>query len=176
MLIIICGMIPSAIILPQKDLSLSVIQLQSSWQIPALLLTSLVCGPKIGTISAISYIILGLFYLPVFDGGGSIGYILTPEFGYLFGFIPSAYVCGLLAKLKSKAKLIDFSAYTIISLFILHSIGILYLIIGNILGIWKQSLLDLILINSIIPFASQLILCLVISFFSIIIRILLVIK
>ena len=81
MLIIICAMIPSSIIFPQEDLSLSISPLHSNWQIQGVLLTSLVCGPQIGTISAISYLIIGLFYLPIFHGGGSVGYILTHELG-----------------------------------------------------------------------------------------------
>ena len=93
MLIIICAMIPSSIIFPQEDLSLSISPLHSNWQIQGVLLTSLLCGPQIGTISAISYLIIGLFYLPVFHGGGSVGYILTHEFGYLLGFIPAAWTC-----------------------------------------------------------------------------------
>ena len=72
-------------------------------------MTSLLCGPQIGTISAISYLIIGLFYLPVFHGGGSVGYILTHEFGYLLGFIPAAWLCGLLAKKDTKANLINYS-------------------------------------------------------------------
>ncbi len=54
MLIIICAMIPSSIILPQEDLSLSIIPLQSNWQIQGLFLTSLLCGPQIGIVVAIS--------------------------------------------------------------------------------------------------------------------------
>ena len=107
MLIIICAMIPSSIILPQQDLSLSIIQLNSTWQIHGLLMTSLLCGPQIGVICAISYLIIGLFYLPVFHGGGSVGYILTHEFGYLLGFIPAAWTCGYLSKKKRTANLIN---------------------------------------------------------------------
>ncbi len=91
-------MIPSSIIFPQEDLSLSNISLHSNWQIQGLLLTSLLCGPEIGTISAIAYLIIGLFYLPVLHGGGSVGYIFTHEFGYLLGFVPDAWTCGFLAK------------------------------------------------------------------------------
>ena len=98
MLIIIFAMLPSSIIFLQENLSLEIIPLQSNWQIQGLLLTSLLCGPQIGTISAISYLIIGLFYLPVFHGGGSVGYILTHEFGYLLGFIPAAWTSGFLAK------------------------------------------------------------------------------
>ena len=31
---------------------------------------------------------MGLFILPVFHQGGSLGYLLTPNFGYLLGLYP----------------------------------------------------------------------------------------
>jgi len=176
MLIIICAMIPSSIILPQKDLSLSIIPLNSNWQIQGLLLTSLLCGPKIGITCSISYLIIGLFYLPVFHGGGSVGYILTPEFGYLLGFIPAAWICGFLSRRDSKANLINYSLYTFLSLCVLHFTGIFYLIIGNILGNWMVNLSDLILINTLMPFPTQLLLCFSISLISLLLKKLLMIK
>ena len=176
MLIIICAMIPSSIIFPQEDLSLSNIPLNSNWQIQGLLLTSLICGPEIGTISAISYLIIGLFYLPVFHGGGSVGYILTHEFGYLLGFIPAAWTCGFLAKKTSKPNLINYSFYTAISLCIIHITGIIYLIFGKIFGNWLDSLSDLILVNTFIPFPNQLLLCISISLLSILLKSLLIVK
>jgi len=176
MLIIIFAMLPSSIIFPQEDLSLSVIPLHSNWQIQGLLLTSLLCGPQIGTISAASYLIIGLFYLPVFHGGGSVGYILTYEFGYLLGFIPAAWTCGFLAKNTSKVNLINYSFYTAISLCILHIIGIIYLILGKVFGNWLNSLFDLILINTIIPFPTQLLLCISISLLSILLKHILIVK
>ncbi len=176
MLIIKCAMIPSSIIFPQQDLSLSIIPLNSNWQIQGLLLTSLICGPHVGTISALSYLIIGLFYLPIFHGGGSVGYILTHQFGYLLGFIPAAWTCGYLAKQNSKANLIDYSFYTAISLFILHIIGIIYLIFGKVFVNWIDNLSDLIMINTIIPFPSQLLLCVSISLLSILLKRLLISK
>jgi len=176
MLIIICAMIPSSTISPQEGLSLSNIPLHSNWQIQGLLMTSLLCGPEIGTISAISYLIIGLFYLPVFHGGGSIGYILTQEFGYLLGFIPAAWTCGSLAKRTSKANLINYSFYTTISLCIVHIIGIISLIFGKIFGNWSDSLSDLILINTFIPFPTQLLLCIAISLLSILLKRILIVK
>ena len=170
MLIIICAMIPSSIILPQVDLSLSIIPLNSNWQLQGLLLTSLICGPHVGTISALSYLIIGLFYLPIFHGGGSVGYILTHEFGYLLGFIPAAWTCGSLSKKYSKANLINYSIYTTLSLCIMHIIGIIYLIFGKIFFKWIDNLFDLILINTFIPFPSQLLLCISISLISILLK------
>ena len=176
MLIIICAMIPSSIILPQQDLSLSIIPLNSTWQIQGLLMTALLCGPQIGIICAISYLIIGLFYLPIFHGGGSVGYILTHEFGYLLGFIPAAWICGFLSKRKSNANLINYSFFTIISLCILHLIGIIYLVLGKLFWNWIDNLSDLILINTLIPFPTQVLLCLSISLISIFLRSLLILK
>ena len=176
MLIIICAMTPSSIIFPQEDLSLSNIPLFSNWQIQGLLLTSLLCGPKIGIISAISYLIIGLFYLPVFHGGGSVGYLLTHEFGYLLGFIPAAWTCGFLAQKNKKANLIYYSFYTAISLCIVHIVGIFYLILGKVFGNWPDNLTDLILINTIITFPTQLLLCISISLLSILLKHLLIVK
>ena len=169
-------MIPSSVIFPQEDLTISNIALHSNWQIQGVLLTSLLCGPEIGTISAISYLIIGLFYLPVFHGGGSVGYILTHEFGYLLGFIPAAWTCGFLAKNSSKANLINYSFYTAIALTIIHTIGIIYLIICKVFGNWLENLSDLILINTFIPFPTQLLLCIAISLLSIFLRRVLIIK
>ena len=169
-------MIPSSIIFPKEDLSISISPLHSNWQIQGVLLTSLLCGPQIGTISAISYLIIGLFYLPVFHGGGSVGYILTHEFGYLLGFIPAAWICGFLAKQNTKANLINYSYYTTLSLCVVHIIGIIYLIIGKVFGNWLEDLSDLIIINTFIPFPTQLLLCISISLLSIFLRRILIIK
>ncbi len=169
-------MITSSIIVPQEDLSLSIIPLQSNWQIQGLFLSALLFGPQIGTICAISYLILGLFYLPVFHGGGSIGYILTPEFGYLIGFIPAAWICGFLAKNNSNISLINYSFYTVLSLLILHLIGIFYIFLGKIFVNWTYSIFDLFLINSLIPFPSQLLLCLTISLISVSLKRILILK
>ena len=176
MLILIGAMIPSAIIVPQKDLSFSITHLPSTWQIAGVLLCSLLCGPQIGIISSLSYIIIGLFYLPIFHGGGSVGYILTPEFGYIIGFIPAAWLCGTLATKKQACSLLDITYYTISGLILIHLIGITYLIIANMIWDWKESLFDLILTNSIAPLPSQMALCLSISFIFQILKKILLIK
>ncbi len=176
MLILVGAMIPSAILIPQKDLSFSVYHLPSTWQIGGILLCSLLCGPQIGIISSLSYLLIGLFYLPIFQGGGSIGYILTPEFGYLIGFVPAAWTCGNLAPTKQNYSLINIIYSTIGALILIHFFGISYLIIGNLFWNWRESLMDLIITNSIAPLPSQMALCLSISFTFLILKKLLFIK
>ena len=101
---------------------------------------------------------------------------MTHEFGYLLGFIPAAWICGFLAKQNTKANLIKYSYYTILSLCVVHIIGIIYLIIGKVFGNWLENLSDLILINTFIPFPTQLLLCIAISLLSIFLRRVLIIK
>ena len=120
--------------------------------------------------------IIGLFYLPVFHGGGSVGYILTHEFGYLLGFIPAAWTCGFLAKRNSKSNLINYSVYTFLSLLVMHFVGFIYLIFGKIFWNWTDSLFDLILLNTVIPFPNQILLCLSVSLISIPLKRLLIVK
>ena len=176
MLVIVCSMLPSYVIFPSKDLSISIIPLQSNWQIQGLFLISLLCGPRIGTISAISYLFIGLFYLPIFHGGGSVGYILTSEFGYLIGFVPAAWICGILSKKNSNANLINYSFYTTLSLCIIHLTGIIYIVAGSFFGKWLENISDLILINTLIPFPTQLLLCISISLVSIILKRILILR
>ena len=49
---------------------------------------------KYSSLSAVLYLILGLIGVPIFTSGGGLGYVLTPGFGYLIGFVVANYVAG----------------------------------------------------------------------------------
>jgi biotin transport system substrate-specific component len=66
-------------------------------QVPAVLLAGVALGPWLGAASQMAYIAVGLIGLPVFATGGGPGYILTPTFGFLVGFVVAAPVVGLVA-------------------------------------------------------------------------------
>ena len=56
-------------------------------------------GARLGALSQVLYIVLGLVGLPVFAGGaGGIGAVAAPSFGYLIGMVAGAFVCGLVAQ------------------------------------------------------------------------------
>ena len=61
-------------------------------------LSGVILGPKLGAISQLLYIILGLLGVPVFTEGGGIMYLFKPSFGYIIAWIPSAYLAGYIAK------------------------------------------------------------------------------
>ena len=87
-LLVITSMIPVYIPLTFIYKSSNILELPITWQIPTIILLTLIFHKKV-VFSAISiYIILGLFILPVFHQGGSLGYLLTPNFGYLLGLYP----------------------------------------------------------------------------------------
>ena len=104
---------------------------------------------------------------------------LQPSKAIGFGFPidgPAVFIPTFTTREQTKANLVNYSFYTAISLCIVHTIGIIYLIFGKIFGNWIDNLLDLIFINTFIPFPTQLLLCISISLLSILLKRLLIVK
>jgi len=60
-------------------------------------------GARLGALSQVIYLLIGIIGLPVFAGGkAGLGVLLGPTGGYLFGFIAGAWVIGVLVNLKEK--------------------------------------------------------------------------
>lgn len=65
----------------------------------AVLLVGAALGRRRGAAAVIAYLAEGAAGLPVFAGAsGGPATLLGPTGGYLFGFIPGAWICGLLAE------------------------------------------------------------------------------
>ncbi|KPJ57526.1 hypothetical protein AMJ49_00135 [Parcubacteria bacterium DG_74_2] len=69
-----------------------------TFQTFAVLLSGALLGFKRGTLSQIAYLLFGLIGLPWFARGGGWGYILSPTFGYILGFIFTAFFIGWLCE------------------------------------------------------------------------------
>ena len=64
-----------------------------------------------GGLAVAAYILLGAFGLPVFSGFvGGVGHLFGPTGGYIWGFLFSAALYGLVKKLLGKARFSDFFA------------------------------------------------------------------
>lgn len=90
-------------------------------------MSGIILGARLGAMSQIIYVVMGLIGIPVFTEGGGLSYIFKPTFGYLIGFIVAAYVIG---KLSSKIKEINFvkSLLCVLSgLFFVYFLGVLHL-------------------------------------------------
>lgn len=134
------------------------IPIGASYQIGAVLLVSCLGGKNAGALSQIAYIILGLTFLPVFGQGGDISYIKQPQFGYILGFVPGAWICGYLAfQLPRKLEYLAFSC--LCGMLTIHLFGLGYLVLSQIFH-WTSaqtlSLLQIALNYSFYPLPGQL--------------------
>lgn len=93
-------------------------------------LSGIILGSRLGALSQIVYVVIGLAGIPVFTQGGGINYIFKPTFGYLIGFIVAAYVIG---KLREKIKKLTFTksfGILLLGLFFIYLFGVVYLYIS----------------------------------------------
>lgn len=105
------------------------VSLGVSYQIGAVLLIGCLGGQNAGALSQIAYLVMGLALHPVFNEGGGIGYMKLSQFGYLLGFIPGAWICGLVA-FQTRPKLETLTFSCICGLLTIHLCGIIYLMIS----------------------------------------------
>ncbi len=137
--ILISSMIPINIPIPSIDEIYRIVEIPINYQIPTVIfLTLIFSGEFLKNIYAI-YIFIGLFFLPVFFDGGSLGYLITPNFGYLIGIFPLISIINILNK-KNSLSFFMYIKYSLIGLIILHFTGILYLSL-QLLIFNKQSLI-----------------------------------
>ena len=89
-------------------------------------LAGIILGGEFGALAMFTYIVLGLFGLPVFASApfGGPGYIFKPTFGYLLGYIAAAYVTG---KIYYPGKLWRAIIGVIAGLIVLYLFGLGYL-------------------------------------------------
>lgn len=90
------------------------------------LATGGILGARWGAVSMSLYLLLGVAGLPVFAGGTSgVGRLLGPSGGYLFGFVLSAALVGLLTE-RLKARIYLFLA-TLAGLCLIYLLGSVWL-------------------------------------------------
>ena len=124
--ILISSLIPINIPLPSNGNIYRIIEIPINYQIPTIILLTLIfSGEFIRNVYAL-YVFIGLFFLPIFFDGGSLGYLITPNFGYLIGIFPLINIINILNK-KNKLTFIKYLKYSLAGLVIMHSTGILYL-------------------------------------------------
>ena len=118
-------MIPVYMPVPFIDKSSNNFEIPITWQIPTIILLTLIFNKRIVFKAFTIYIALGLFIYPVFHQGGSIGYLLTPNFGYLLGAYPLIQIIDKLNN-KNKLKIINFLINGFLAIGAMHLTGIFY--------------------------------------------------
>ncbi|MEB3172017.1 MAG: biotin transporter BioY [Synechococcaceae cyanobacterium] len=144
LLILVGGLVPA--VLPVWDPSggWELRPLMITLQVPALLLTALVCGHRAAILAAAAYLSLGLFELPVFHEGGGVSYLLDPGFGYLAGFLPAAWLTGKLGRQQGLEDPLSLAVLAAVGLLVIHLCGLTNLVLGGMAGRWGSSFLPLV--------------------------------
>jgi len=130
-LLVITSMLPVYIPIPFIYKSSNNFELPITWQIPTIILLTLIFHKKIVFKAFSIYLILGLFIFPVFHLGGSIGYLLTPNFGYLLGLYPLIKIIDNLNN-RNKINVGSFLKNGFLAISAMHLTGIFYNFIQNI--------------------------------------------
>ena len=124
--ILVSSMIPINIPIPSFEQIYRIVEIPINYQIPTVIFLTLIFSGKFVKIVYAIYIFIGLFFLPIFFDGGSLGYLITPNFGYLIGIFPLINIINIINK-KNDLSFFIFIKYSLTSLLIMHLIGILYL-------------------------------------------------
>lgn len=90
------------------------------------LLTGLVLPIKASTLATVTYMALGLIGLPVFSGGGGLGYVLMPNFGFIIGFVVASVIMGIISEKLKKRTFWQYLAISLLGIAVICIIGILY--------------------------------------------------
>ena len=141
-LLVITTMLPVYIPLELIDKSIYNFDIPITWQVPTIILLTLIFNKEVVFKAFSIYIILGLFVTPVFHQGGSLGYLLTPSFGYLLGVYPLVRIIDNL-NIGNKIYLGNFLKYGFLGIVSMHLTGILY----NLIQIIFYSHFDIFLYN-----------------------------
>ena len=87
-------------------------------------LAGLLLGGKLGSLSVLVYVFIGLTGIPVFAEGGGISYVLKPTFGYIIGFVIASFITGKIAEKQVSFK--NFLLSSFAGMFVIYIVGIVY--------------------------------------------------
>ena len=90
------------------------------------LMAGMLLGSKLGAISVAAYVFIGLVGVPIFAAGGGITYVLRPSFGYLLGFIVTAFVAGKLVEVLKIEGIKKYLIAAFVGLVVCYAIGLTY--------------------------------------------------
>lgn len=127
-------------------------------QVFAIFLMAFFLSPIDSLMVIIGYIVLGILGLPIFAGRGGIGVLLGPTGGYVFGFVPAAFIASYGWRCIRIFRFLTLSA----ALFVIYLFGVLWLYfylkdfakaveVGVLPFVW----IDMIKISLVFPFAKR---------------------
>lgn len=95
-------------------------------QIPLIMFIAALLGRRFGITSVSIYILIGLFFAPVFALGGGLDYVFQYGFGYILAYIPAVFFAGSIV--KSGLTYRNMLQATLVGVLTIHIVGILYML------------------------------------------------
>jgi biotin transporter BioY len=132
----------------------------------AVLLSGALLGPRRGALSQFFYLLGGLAGIPWFSRGGGMAYLMSPTFGYILGFVLSAFLVGFLCERKFDRKIETAILAMLVGNVLIYLPGLLWLASfvgwGKVLGIGLYPFIigdsiKLLLAASILPLGWKLV-------------------
>lgn len=129
-------------------------------QIVPVYLAGALLGPRLGMLSQLCYVAIGLIGVPVFAEGGGFGYVFKPTFGYLLGYIAGAYLNGYFIQKLQLKRMISIFLANLSTLFVVYILGCIWLY-GAMKWIVEKplSIKDTVFFGMILPIPGDLLLC-----------------
>ena len=90
-------------------------------------LAGVLLGPRLGGMSILVFMLLGLLGVPVFSEGGGLAYIFRPTFGYIIGFVLGAVLIGYLSQKNTENKFSSYFMACLAGLALIYTVGVPYL-------------------------------------------------
>jgi len=93
----------------------------------AVLMIGTLLGPWRGSLAVLAYMFEGAVGLPVFALGGGFTVLIGPTGGYLVGFVPAAYITGLLAQKGWDRRIGTTVLAMVLGNIVIYAFGLLWL-------------------------------------------------
>lgn len=92
------------------------------------ILSGLILGPKLGALSQLVYIFLGLIGMPIFSNfTGGLQSIMKPSFGFVIGFVFASYLAGSIVHSKISPSKLRILMGSILASLIIYFFGLPYM-------------------------------------------------
>ena len=154
LLTIVAGLVQPTMAVPTFD-GLHLVELPTSGQLAAVLLTALLCGARVGLMTAVAYLVFGLVQFPIFHAGGGLDYVREPGFGYLLGLIPAAWLVGGIGRRVSQQDPFSLWFVAMTGVVAVYLFGAIHLVLGTVMGQWSMPWPELIISYWFLPLLLQ---------------------
>jgi biotin transport system substrate-specific component len=118
----------TAVLTLSAKISVPVVPVPVTLQTFAVAALAAAFGWRIAVATVALYIAEGLSGLPVFANGGGPGYLFSPTFGFILGYLPMAYVVGLVADRGGSGRLAPLFGGMILGDAVCFAFGYLWLL------------------------------------------------